>query len=186
MSGALAKMIETAVVEVVDEHPKLFAANSADRAKKLIIRRIMKTLVGPKPESESDEKPDSLAPTARAAETVRHDDPRAIAYCNLRKVAGAVRPIRIGENVYLPPEADAECVKAFLDLPELPKWPLIHDKAKLQAWREFFDETLPGISRRDIMMKTSDGAIGAVLPWLWPPSKTGKTYEPEIEEAMPL
>lgn len=182
----LADIIDAAVVSVIEEHPKLFAAESAERARKLLLRKIMKTLTGPKSseEAEAQQTPETPPPQP-TAETIRYDDPRAIAYCNLRSVAGAVRPLRIGEQVYMPPESLAECVKAFGDIPPKEVWQFITDRRQLQAWREFFDETLPGVSRRDIV-ETRDGVIGALLPWPWPPSKTGKIYDPSIEEIIPL
>lgn len=178
--SALAKMIDEAVLSVIDEHPKLFAANSAERARKLIVRRIMKSLTGPKSEGEEQEQPAEATPSAPTAETVRYDDPRAVAYCNLRAIAGAVRPLRVGENYYLPPDARAECVKPFGDLPANGTWHFVIDRRQLQAWREFFDETMPGVPRRDIT-EMRDGVLGAPLPWPWPPSKTGKTYLPPAE-----
>jgi len=179
--SALAKMIDAAVVSVIEEHPKLFAANSAERARKLVVRRIMKSLTGPQ-DDEADEpaQPTADQAVAPAAETVKFDDPRAIAYCNLRIVAGAVRPLRIGDSVYLPAEATSECVRAFLELAPRSEWIFVTDRRQLQAWREFFDETLPGVSRRDVVEKRAD-ATGALLPWPWPPSKTGKIYDPSLD-----
>lgn len=181
MSGVLAKTVEAAVTSVIEEHPKLFAANSAERARKLIVRRIMRSLVGPRSDGDGESPADPPATvSAPPPETVRYDDPRAIAYVKLRDVAGAVKPIRLGENLYLPSEAFADCIKPFAELPPNGSWKFVTDRRQLQAWREFFDETLPGISRRDITY-LEDGVLGAALPWPWPPSKTGKIYDPAID-----
>lgn len=172
--SALARMIDQAIGEVIAEHPKLFAEKSVEKTRKLLVRKIMKTLTAPQSESYD---PHDIAMQSSAGESVAADDPRALAYCQLRIVAGAVAPFRSsGDQVYLPREGDVSAVRPFADLPPKKQWPFISDRAQLTAWREFFDETLPDVSRRSIM-ETRDGQHGAFLPWLWPPSKLGKVYE---------
>jgi hypothetical protein len=171
---ALADVVCAAVARAVEKHAKLFA--DAEKARRVLAREIMRQLAA-KP-AEAADPPDAPAP--RRGELVPADDERALAYCRLREVAGAVPPMRTaGGQIYLPPEAAEPCVLAFGTLPPRERWAFVTG-ANLTAWLEFFGETLPGVARRNIVVTG-----GATLPWAWPPSKTGRVYQPLHEEVAP-
>lgn len=182
--SALGDVIDGAVASVIADHPKLFNLQTKDRARKMIVREVIKSLVREVRDVGDEQAPASAAKTIGTLITA--DDPRAIAYCNLRKIAGAVLPLYHGTGqIYFPPESDTTAVRTFAELPPRKGWQFISDRRQLTAWSEFFEEALPGVSRRQIT-ETHDGVLGAYLPWPWPPSKTGKIYEPGSEEEIAL
>jgi hypothetical protein len=176
--SALGSIIDAAVASVISEHPKLFNPQGKERAQKVLVREILKLLVRePRDGTSNETQPDNPI-----AELTSADDPRAVAYCRLRELAGAVRPMTFGQGqIYLPVESNTAAVRAFAELPPQQEWLFITDRRQLTAWREFFDETLPNVSRREITAARGD-AVGAQLPWCWPPSKTGKLYAAPSEE----
>lgn len=179
--NVLAKIIDQAVASAMEKHPKLFVAKESEKAQKTLSREIMRSLTRAPSDAETEAE---LSATQSTGQSIPLSDERAIAYCQLRKVAGAVEPFSaIPDQIFLPPEADVTCVRVFANCPPQSEWPFVTKVAQLTAWNEFFGETLPGVSRRPIT-QVRNGVTGALLPWPWPPSKTGKIYEPE--EEIPL
>jgi len=183
--SALSSIIDAAVGSVIAEHPKLFNPQGKERAQKVIVREIVKSLVR-EPRNEDDEQVNVATVESSVIKTVPATDERAIAYCLLRSIAGAVFPVRCaGDHIYIPPEGDVTAVRALANVPDHKDWPFVTSRQQLTAWLEFFDETLPGISRRKIF-EVRDGVSGVEVPWSWPPSKTGKIYDhPPEDEDIP-
>lgn len=182
--GALSTIIDGAVGTVIAEHPKLFNPESKERTQKLLVREIMKSLVKePRVDGDETPQPPIQEPTGGARELTPATDERAIAYCHMRAIAGAVAPSRYGgDRIYIPPEGDTAAVRAFANLPERKNWSFITNRAQLTAWLEFFDAALPDVPRRKIF-ENREGLSGVDLPWPWPPSKTGKIYDhPPVAE----
>jgi len=174
--SALSEIIGSAIGTVIAEHPKLFAEKTGERAQKLLVREIMKSLTREPKADETGEADDG-----ETLRTVPASDPRAIAYRNLREAAGAPAGQRFaGDTVYIPAESDTPAVHAFAVMPDKSAWEFITERRQLIAWLEFFDGVLPNVARRSIV-STRGSVQGATLPWPWPPSKTGKIYEAESE-----
>jgi hypothetical protein len=172
----LSAAVDDAVGSVIAENPKLFAAHAGEKAQAALTRAIMKKLVREARPEEGERPPE---PTA-AAQLIPADDPRAVAYCGLRRLAGDVPPqVTAGGAIYLPPEADTAQVRALNDTPPRADWPFVTG-GHLAAWLDFFDAALIARSRRKIT-ETKNGHTGAYLPWPWPPSKDGKTYAPAAD-----
>lgn len=183
--SALSTIIDAAVGSVISEHPKLFNPQGKERTQKLLVREIVRSLVR---ESRGEDDPTATAPPSDPPTivTIPASDERAIAYCRLRSIAGAPAPLHHGGDcIYIPPESNTTAVRTFAGVPERKEWPFVIDRRQLTAWLEFFDEALPGISRRKIF-ETRDGLTGVDLPWRWPPSKAGKIYDhPPEDEDIP-
>jgi hypothetical protein len=183
--SALSTIIESAVAGSLAEHAKLFDPKTRERAQKVLVRDIMKALT--REPKEGEEPPDDAAPSAPALpERLPANDERVTAYCNLRLVAGVAQPHRLtGGDIYLPLEGDTTAVRAFARMSDRATWPFVTQRPQITAWREFFDATLPNFPRRRTD-ETRGGIVGYLLPWAWPPSKTGKVYAPDeapLEEA---
>jgi hypothetical protein len=177
--SALSAIIESAVGGVIAEHPKLFDPKQRERAQKLLVREIMKSLTR-EPKGEVD---DGAAPAPAPAETapqieiVARTDARAKAYCALCEIAGAPAPhAASGGSICIPSEGLTARAQAFAELPPEKSWPFVTERPQLAAWFEFFDDVLPHKRRREIM-EVRAGKQGVSLPWPWPPSKIGKVYE---------
>lgn len=174
--SALSALIDDAVGSVIAENPKLFASHAKEKVQATLTRAIMKKLVREQKPEDGEQAPE---PTA-ATQLIPADDPRAVAYCALRRLAGDVPPqIAGGGAIYVPPEADTAQVRALADMPPRADWPFVTG-GRLKAWLDLFDAALPARSRRKIT-ETKDGQTGAYLPWIWPPSKDGKTYAPAAD-----
>jgi len=177
--SALGHLIDSAVATAISEHPKLFDPKQVEKAQRILVREIMKSLVR-EPNKDGEEAGKDEA-TPATTQFVPADDPRALGYTALRSVAGALAPRRMGDgSVYVPAQAQGECVKAFAVMSPRSEWPFVSDRRQLIAWREFFSEILPDVTRRDIS-ETKNGVVGAHLPWVWPPSKTGRTYDSDAK-----
>jgi len=185
--SALSAIIESAVGGVIAEHPKLFDPKQRDRAQKLLVREIMKSLTRePKGDGETDEAPaPTQADTVPQIEIVPSSDTRAKAYRALCEIAGAPAPISAsGGSICIPPEGLTVRAQAFAELPPEKDWPFVTDGHQRAAWFGFFEEVLPNKRRRDIT-EVRAGAAGIVVPWLWPPSKLGTVYAPEQPLDLP-
>lgn len=175
--NTLATIIDGAVATVIAEHPKLFDPKAIERAQRVITREIMRTLT----RAPGDEARPEPAPEAAPFERVPADDERGKAYVNLRIVARALspQPQRLaGGDILLPREASGPEVLPFAKMPERSQWVPVTEVAALAAWRDFFDATLPNLARRPF------GDTGVLMPWPWPPSKTGKIYEPDMQDGL--
>jgi hypothetical protein len=172
--------IDGAVAAAMAEHPKYFTDKGHEHARVVIVRKIMAALRG----EGGDKSDDAPAPAAHPSAPIAAEphSREAIAYLALRHAAGAVPPFRMGDGKFsIPPEAQSEDALAFADAGPASAWPLITDRQQIGAWTEFFRETLPGVPRRPITVTEGD-ATGIRVPWLWPPAKTGKVYEPADED----
>lgn len=178
--SALSTLIDTAVARVISEHPKLFAAANMERARKVLTREIVKDFTR-EPKEDQPAEPEETRP---AIELLPATDTRAKAYIALRSLAGAVSPMRAdGDRISVPREADGAAILALAELPPRDQW--VHVRGgNLKAWLDFFDEMLPGVSRRKIT-EVENGVTVTLMPWIYPPSKTGRTYErPEEMESI--
>jgi hypothetical protein len=179
--SALGEIVDAAVASVIAEHPNLFNPQGKTRAHKTLSREIMKALTGKRPGDGGDQP--AQVTDDKPGELIAADDPRAIAYANLRQVAGAIPAQRINGQIWLPRQGDSTAVATFSDLPPRWAWEFYSDHRQLTAWAEFFAATLPSVARRETRV-TRDGVTGLELPWPWPPSKTGKIYEPGSTEPV--
>lgn len=182
--SALSSIVDGAVAAIIAEHPKLFAEQHKDRAHKLITREIVKAFT--REPKEGDETVAAEEPPP-AFELLPAEDRRARAYINLRAMAGAVAPMSINGRISVPRAAIDDGAMALADLPPQAKWEFVMGP-NLAAWLEFFEAALPDVARRKITTPDEFNRLGARLPWLWPPSKQGRTYtrrddDEESEEA---
>lgn len=174
-------IIDTAVAAVIAEHPKYFTDRGLEKAQAAFTRKIMAALVP----RDAGGAAEPLPPAEPVDLVPRAVDPKSAegrAYINLRSLAGASAPFRMGDGtISLPPEAQKPAVLALADLPATP-WPLITDRQQTGAWMEFLADALPkGVARKPIQTER-EGVIGILMPWPWPPSKDGKTYTREAAE----
>jgi hypothetical protein len=178
--NTLTTIIDSAVATVIAKHPKLFDPKAIERAQRVLTREIMGSLTRTPGTDGEPAKPEP-PPEPEPYERVLAADERGIAYVNLRIVARALspQPIRLaGGDLNLPREASGPEVLPFSKMPPREQWLFVTDLAQMTAWREFFDATLPNLARRPFGEKHGD-VVGILVPWPWPPSKTGKIYEPE-------
>jgi len=174
--NTLATIIDSAIAAVIAEHPKLFEPKAVEGGKtqRVITREIMRTLTRAPGEEAKPETP----PEPEPFERILAADVRVTAYINLRIASRALspQPIRLaGGDIMLPREASGPEVLAFAKMPPKERWVHVTELAPLAAWRDLFAATLPNLERRPF------GDNGVMMPWPWPPSKTGKIYEPETE-----
>jgi len=169
--------IDNAVADVIAEHPKYFTPAGQAHARKALVREIMSAFRG-----DGDDKAAPAAPEAPAQAILADPGSReGIAYLMLRQVGGAVAPFRTaGGQLSVPANCQGQDVMAFADTPPRADWVLVSDRRGIAAWNEFLADKLANVPRRAIAI-TRDGETGIEVPWLWPPAKTGKTYDPEEE-----
>lgn len=178
--SALRTIIDGAVADAIAANPKYFAAKQEDRARAAIVRKIMAALLrdddAEKPEEAEEPNPKFVLADAESRE--------ARGYLNLRRIAGAVPPRRDPDGrVIIAPSAYCEAVFALADLPDAEQWPFLTAPQNIEAWREFFRVTLGDTVRRSIMQERG-GESGILMPFYWPPSKTGKTYSNLAENSV--
>ena len=168
-------LIEAAVAHAVSSNPKLFDPKKLERAPEVLARDALKFMTKSTKEGEAEAPAEAEAPPF---EPVLLDAPLAKAYRHLRIAAGCIaRPQLTATSVYVPREANNAAVLAFADVPAQAQWKPV-SKAQQTAWHEFFERVLPGANRRPLGDATP-------LPWPWPPSKEGKTYDADTQEEMP-
>lgn len=168
--------IDNAVAEAIAEHPKYFTPRGLESAQGLIVRKVMAALRGDTTEKSSEPTADSTAPqfTLLAPTTSQ-----ARAYVNLRRIAGATAPTLIGNGqLAIPSIACNDAVAAFATLPPSETWCFLTGRCEIGAWKEFFRDMLPDLSRRSIT-RNINGETGILMPWPFPPSRSGKVYERE-------
>jgi hypothetical protein len=166
-------LVDTAVAEVIAEHPKWFSDKGKESARREITRKIMAAFR----EGGSDKEPDAPEPTIAPKHLMVEPTTTAgRGYINLRHIAGAVAPTRVNNQLVVPQAAYCEAVFAFADLP--PQLVFVTARNQIGAWMEFFAEHLPGVARRPIRTECNMES-GIWVPWLWPPAKDGKVYEPD-------
>lgn len=177
MTSGLRPMIDAAVAAAIAEHPKYFTPKGLEHARTAIVRKVMAALRGDNAEKSADElAPEPAAPMPLVVDPKSRE---GRAYANLRKLAGAPPPFRMGNGtISIPPQAQRESVYAFSDLPAESAWLFVTVPRQIAAWMEFFGETLAPAPRRTIQ-HVREGESGILVPWPWPPSATGKTYTGE-------
>ncbi len=168
--------IDTAVADVMAEHPKFFTPRGIESARNILVRKIMAAL------RDGGEKPDAVPEATASAPkfiVVAADSREARAFVNLRHLAGATAPTPSGDGrVAIPAPAYCDAVFALADLPPPSAWLFLTDRDQMGAWFEFFRESLPDVARRVIAVGRN-GASGILMPYPFPPNKSGKIYEAE-------
>lgn len=169
-------IIDTAVAAVIAEHPKYFTERGLEKAQVAITRKIMAALV---PRGGSDENAEPAPPPEPVDPMPLAVDPKSRegrAYANLRQLAGAAPPYRMGDGtISIPPEAQKSAVYALADMPNSPS-EIITAPRQIGSWMEFLAESLPqGVARKPIQFDHG-GSAAIAMPWPWPPSKDGKIY----------
>lgn len=166
-------LVDTAIAEVVAEHPKWFSDKGKESARREITRKIMAAFRdgGGEPDDKSDAEPEPAPAFIQADVNSRE----ARGYINLRKVGGAVTPHILGGKVRIPNAANSPAVFAFADMPPSGRWLMVTGR-ELAAWMEFIREKLGNVARRPIVQER-DGTHHVFVPWPFPPSATGKVYE---------
>lgn len=164
----LSASIAAAVADAVAANPKLFDPKKVERAPDVLTRDIVKALTRSTKEGEAETQDEDKSPSF---EWVPASDDLAKAYLNLRSVAGCIARHVTGASgaICVTRAANNAAVLAFADVPVASNWRPV-TKAQQTAWHEFFERTLDGANRRPIGDSTP-------LPWPWPPSKDGKTYD---------
>lgn len=169
-------MIDTAVADVLAEHPKYFTPKGHEHARTVIVRKIMAAIRGDGADKSSAEvsTPASTLPQPISIEPTSREGRAYTALCNL---AGAVAPFRMGDGrIAIPPDANNPRVFALSDLPPRSQWLFLTEHRQVAAWNEFFREMLPQAARRPIIEKRGDQS-GILMPWPWPPRRDGGTYD---------
>jgi hypothetical protein len=169
--------IDNAIADAMAEHPKYFTPKGHEHARAILLRKILAGLRGDAPEKPTEEAPAAELP--RAPVLVDPNSREALAYLTLCSAGGASPPFRTGDGrVSIPFEGQGAEVLAFADAPARGRWLFISDHQRVGAWNEFFRESLQGKPRRSIIVEQS-GQQGIMVPWPWPPAKSGKTYDPD-------
>lgn len=181
MSG-IRPIIDSAVVDVLAEHPKYFTPRGHEHARTVIVRKVMAAIRG-----DGAEKPAEVAATSVRPQPlpVEPSSREGRAYSNLCRLSGAVQPWKTGAGHFiLPAESANEAVYALAELPDQTSWQFLTDRRQIGAWTEFFAESLPNAARRPIIHKRDD-LSGILMPWPWPPGATGKIYSPDGDGDYP-
>lgn len=177
----LRAIIDAAVADAMAEHPKYFTPKGHEHARTVIVRKIMAAFRG-----DGSDKPDDTAadhPASPQPLLVEPHSREAIAFSNLRQIAGATTPFRLGDGrLSINAEAACPAVFALADLPLKSQWLFLTAPRNVGAWQEFFRDTLPGVARRPIHEHRGT-EVGLLMPWPWPPTKDGKVYVDDAEHA---
>lgn len=171
-------IIETAVGSAIAEHPKYFTPKGTEKAKAAIVRRIMAAL------REDENTEDAPETTEQPFPFIFADADSAAAkgYVNLRRLAGATDARRTADGkTVVKREADCPAVCALAELPSDVRWLFLTAPQQIRAWMDFFRDMLGDTGRRSIA-ETCGGQTGIFMPYPFPPSKTGKIYDPEYED----
>lgn len=172
--------IDGAIADALAEHPKYFTPKGHEHARTVLVRKIMHALRGDGAEKVADEAAPQPASAPISADPASRE---ALAYLTMRSAAGAAPPFRMGDGrISIPVAAQGEDVLAFFDAPNKTHWPLITERQQIGAWSEFFNDKLPAVPRKPILVAEGD-VTGIRVPWPWPPAKTGKVYAPADEDA---
>lgn len=181
---ALRSLVDSALAEVLNEHPKYFTPHGKQHFRTTALREIMAAFRAATRENESGESRDESAtpPKPAGPQYVIPGSDHGRAWCELRFAGGAVSPFIAGGQYLIPAEAAIPAVWAFAEAPAREFWPTITDRQQIAAWLGFFKNTLPGVPRRPIV--TTDGNLGRSIrvPWPWPPCKDGSlSHQQEME-----
>ena len=193
--SALRTLVESAITEVVNEHPKYFTPRGKEHIRSTVVRKVMAAFRDATKENESGESENESATAV-----IRRDEPmfaktgsrEGQAYHKLCIAGGAVVPLTIGGAYRIPACAAINAVWTFADAPALSAWKRIDDKRQIAAWLGFFADTLAGVARRPIV-RNGDGMNDPfderryiIVPWPWPPRKDGSLSQQseEIDEEV--
>lgn len=167
--------IDNAIADAMAEHPKYFTPKGHEHARTVLLRKIKSALRGDAPDRPADEAPAADLP--RGPILADPSSREALALLTVCQAGGASAPFRASDGrISIPPEGQGADVLAFADAPPRERWPLETDHQRIGAWQEFFREVLQGRPRRPITV-TENGQTGIRVPWPWPPTTTGKTYD---------
>lgn len=186
--SALRILIDNAITEVVNEHPKYFTPRGKEHIRATVLRKVMAAFRDATKENESGESRDESATQVIRDEGlfVDPESREGRAYATLCKAGGAVSPLTIGGKYRIPACAAIRAVWAFADAPTYAHWLAIRDKSKMAAWLRFYSEVLAGVARSPIIVEVGfDRHL--VAPWPWPPLKDGSLshQDPEpVDEAI--
>lgn len=193
--SALRTLIDNAITEVVNEHPKYFTPRGKEHIRSTVLRKVMAAFRDATKENESGESRDESATPVRDEPIfVETESREGLAYYILCMAGGAVAPLTIGGKYRIPACAAIKSVWTFADAVRISEWKPITDKRQIAAWLGFFSETLAGLARRPLLRDPSlqiyDGLKGQrymLVPWPWPPLKDGSLshQDPEpVDEAI--
>ncbi len=183
--SALRSLIDTAIAEVVAEHPKYFTPRGREHIRSTVTRKVMAAFRDATKENESGESQDESATRVIRDEAifVETGSREGQAYGKLCIAGGAVAPLMIGGKYRIPACAAIKAVWTFADAPALSSWHAISNKREIAAWLGFFSETLAGLARRPILREDALGRRYMLVPWPWPPCKDGSlSHQQEPEE----
>lgn len=185
MSG-IRPIIEAGIDQAIAEHPKYFSelGLSSDRARIALVRKIMAAVRGDAADKSSATESNPQPPAIPQPTLITASSREGRAFLNLCMLSGAPAPFRSADGRFsLPPEAANESVYALADLPPKSEWDFLTETKHIIAWREFFSESMPaGVARKPILHQRGDQQ-GILMPWRWPPSKTGTVYPRGSERA---
>jgi hypothetical protein len=171
-------IIDDAVAAVLAEHPKYFTPKGHEHARTVIVRKVMAAIRGASDKPADTTTAPTSAPQSSLVDPTSHE---GRAYASLCLLAGAIAPFRTGDGRFvLPAEANNAAVLTLADLPPKDQWLFLTERKHIGAWSEFFRESLPHAARKPIL-QTRGTETGILMPWPWPPSKTGVVYTPENE-----
>lgn len=165
-------LVDSAVADVIAEHPKYFSTRGLESARPALVQKIMKAFREDMKEHTQEPEQSQTVAGIPTAQSVYRTSREGIAYTWLRMVGGAVTPFESNGRILVPAEAAIPAVWAFADVPKRELWGTPTDRRQIAAWLNFLKTTLPGIPRRDVNL---------CVPWPWPPNKDGSIhhYEPE-------
>jgi hypothetical protein len=170
----LKTIVSDAIAAAIAEHPKYFTPKGLEHAQSVILRKVMAAMRGDPADKAAA---DATAESARLPIAVDASSREGLAYTNLRWLAGAVKPVRMGDGrISVPVTAQRDDVYALADVDTRSDLPFVTDERQIAAWLEFFSETLGAAARRPIR-QVRNGQTGIVVPWPWPPARSGKTYD---------
>ncbi len=184
--SALRSLIDTAIAEVVAEHPKYFTPRGREHIRTTVTRKVMAAF------REATKENESGVETDESATRVTHDDAmyaepqsrEGRAYANLCMAGHAVRPLEIRGKFRIPFCAAIRAVWTFADAPAWQDWPTAYNPRQIAAWLRFLSETLAGVARRSVVVSGTENEPRAIrVPWPWPPCKDGSlSHHQEPEE----
>lgn len=178
MSG-IRPIIDDAVAAVLAEHPKYFTPKGHEHARTVIVRKVMAAIRGDGSEKSQETPAAAITQAAPQSNLIEPVSREGRALSNLCLLAGAIAPFRTSDGRFvLPTEANNGAVFALADLPAKDQWLFLTERKRIGAWTEFFRESLPHAARKPIL-QTRGTETGILMPWPWPPSKTGVIYTPE-------
>lgn len=168
--------LDDAIAQAIAERPKYFTSKGLEHARAHILRHLLTALRGDA-EKPAEAEETTLAPATPQPLKVTPDSREARGYAVLRMAAGATEPHEVGGYIYIPHTAASAAVFALADAPPRDAWLLVDDSQQVGAWSEMFRDTLPTVARREVRRRSLRNLPALLVPYPYPPSKTGKIYE---------